>query len=109
MIGEDDLQAFIDDRLDASRRAAVEAHLDAHPEIRERVTAERRQRAMLRSQLAAKFAEPIPARLRIANIRAARRGIWGSGNWTGQVRLAAAALVIFVVGAAGGWFANGLA
>ncbi len=109
MIGEDDLQAFIDDRLDASRRAAVEAHLALHPEIAERVASERRQRAMLRGQLAAKFAEPIPARLRIANIRAARRGIWGSGNRTGQVRLAAAALAIFVVGAAGGWFANGLA
>ena len=104
MIGEDDLQAFIDDRLDATRRAAVEAHLDAHPDIRERVAAERRQRAMLRGQLAAKFAEPVPARLRIANLRAARRR-----TWVGQMRLAAAAVAIFVVGAAGGWFANRLA
>lgn len=103
MIGEDDLQAFIDDRLDDSRRAEVEAHLAHHPETAERVAAERRQRAMLRGQLAAKFAEPVPARLRIANIRAARRG-----GWAGKVRLAAAALVIFVVGAAGGWFANSL-
>ena len=104
MIGEDDLQAFIDDRLDATRRAAVEAHLDAHPELRERVAAERRQRAMLRGQLAAKFAEPVPARLRIANLRAARRK-----TWAGKMRLAAAAVAIFVVGAAGGWFANRLA
>ena len=103
MIGEDDLQAFIDDRLDATRRAAVEAHLDAHPELRERVAAERRQRAMLRGQLAAKFAEPVPARLRIANLRAARRK-----TWAGKMRLAAAAVAIFVVGAAGGWFANRL-
>lgn len=103
MIGEDDLQAFTDDRLDASRRAAVEAHLALHPEIRERVAAERRQRAMLRGQLEAKFAEPIPARLRIASIRASQRG-----HWTGRMRSVAAAVVIFVVGAAGGWFANGL-
>jgi anti-sigma factor RsiW len=103
MIGEDDLQAFIDDRLDGDRRAAVENHLAAHPEIRERVATERRQRAMLRGQLEAKFAEPIPARLRIASIRASQRG-----HWTGRMRSTAAALAIFVVGAAGGWFASGL-
>jgi len=104
MIGEDDLQAFIDDRLDGPRRAAVEAHLALHPEIADRVAAERRQRAMLRGQLAAKFAEPIPARLRIASIRAAQRR-----GWPGRIRASAAALAIFVAGAAGGWFANGLA
>jgi anti-sigma factor RsiW len=104
MIGEDELQAFIDDRLDGERRAAVEAHLALHPEIRERVALERRQRAMLRGQLEAKFAEPIPARLRIANIRAAQRG-----QWAGWMRSAAAAVAIFVVGAASGWFANGFA
>ncbi len=104
MIGEDELQAFIDDRLDGERRAAVEAHLALHPEIRERVAIERRQRAMLRGQLEAKFAEPIPARLRIANLRAGQRG-----HWTGRMRSIAAALAIFVVGAASGWFANGFA
>ena len=31
MTGEDDLQAFIDDRLDATGRAAVEAYLAVHP------------------------------------------------------------------------------
>jgi anti-sigma factor RsiW len=104
MIGEDDLQAFIDDRLDGGRRAAVEAHLAAHPEIAERVAVERRQRATLRAQLAAKAAEPIPARLRIAHLRAARRE-----PWTGGARAAVAALAIFVAGAASGWFASSLA
>jgi anti-sigma factor RsiW len=103
MIGEDELQAFIDDRLDGARRAEVEAYLALHPETAERVATERRQRAILRGQLAAKLAEPIPTRLRIANIRAARRG-----GWTSKAGLAAAALVIFCVGAAGGWFASGL-
>ena len=103
-IGEDDLQAFVDERLDGARRAAVEAHLASHPEIRDRIVAERRQRSMLRGQLEAKFAEPIPARLRIANIRAARRR-----SWTSKARAAVAALVIFVAGAAVGWFANSLA
>lgn len=104
MIGEDELQAFIDDRLDGERRAAVEAHLALHPEIRERVALERRQRAMLRGQLEAKFAEPVPARLRIASIRAGQRG-----QWMGRMRPIAAAVAIFVVGAASGWFASGLA
>lgn len=104
MIGEDDLQAFVDDRLDGARRAEVEAYLALHPETAARVAVERRQRAMLRGQLAAKFAEPLPARLRIANIRVAR-----SGSWIGKAQLAAAALVIFCVGATGGWFASGLA
>lgn len=102
-IGEDDLQAFIDDRLDGPRRAAVEAYLAGNQEVRERVAAERRHRASLRGQLDAKFAEPIPARLRIANLEAARRD-----RWLGRSRAAAAALAIFVVGASGGWFANRL-
>jgi anti-sigma factor RsiW len=101
MIGEDELQAFIDDRLDDERRAAVEAHLDAHPELRERIAAERRQRSELRAALQAKFDEPVPARLRIANLaRPSRTRVWTN---------VAAALAIFAVGATAGWFANGIA
>jgi anti-sigma factor RsiW len=103
-IDENELQAFVDERLDGERRAAVEAHVASHPELAERVAQERRQRAMLRGRLDAKFAEPIPARLRIANLQAARRTLWwrsGAG--------AAAAVVLFVAGATAGWFANGIA
>ena len=103
-IGEDELQAFVDDRLGGDRRTAVETHLAAHPELAERIAAERRQRAILRSRLDAKFTEPVPARLRIANLRAARRSFrarsWGS---------AAAAVALFVAGATAGWFANTIA
>ncbi|WP_422010546.1 anti-sigma factor family protein [Reyranella sp.] len=100
-VGDEALQAFVDERLDDERRAAVEAHLALHPELAERVALERRQRAILRSRLEAKFAEPIPARLRIANLRAARRTSWTRG-WTS----AAAAVALFVSGATAGWFAN---
>jgi anti-sigma factor RsiW len=100
-IGEDDLQAFVDDRLDGPRRALVEAYLRDHREIAERIAAERRQRTALREQLQAKFAEPIPARLRISSIQAARRG-----RWRERTRTAAAALVIFVAGAGSGWFSH---
>ncbi|WP_289296642.1 anti-sigma factor [uncultured Reyranella sp.] len=103
-IDENELQAFVDDRLDADRRAAVEAHLAAYPDLAERMGTERRQRAMLRSRLDAKFAEPVPARLRIANLRAARRASWTRG-WTS----AAAAVALFVAGVTAGWFANGIA
>lgn len=103
-VGEDELQAFVDDRLDGDRRAAVEAHLAAHPELAERVASERRQRAILRSRLDAKFAEPVPARLRIANLRAARRN-FRTRSWTS----AAAAVALFVAGATAGWFANSIA
>jgi anti-sigma factor RsiW len=103
-ISEDDLQAFIDGRLDDERRTAVETHLAAHSELTDRIAAERRHRTLLRGRLEAKFAEPIPARLRVANLRAARRG-----RWIGSTRAAAAALVIFGVGAVAGWVANGLA
>jgi len=103
-IGEDDLQGFIDERLAEPRRAMVEAHLARHPEIRERVAAERRQRAMLRGRLQGKFDEPIPARLRIASIQAAQRS-----RRLATARATAAALAIFVVGAAGGWYTGRLA
>ncbi len=100
-IGEDDLQALVDDRLDPARRAAVETYLTRHDELARRIATERSQRAALRAQLQAKFDEPLPARLRIANLQAIRRG-----RWRGRVRTAAAALAIFVTGAAGGWFAG---
>ena len=100
MIGEDDLQAFIDDRLDGERRAAVEAHLAANPALAQRVAAERRQRDELRAALQAKFDEPVPARLRIANLAAAQRAP-RARLWTNI----AAAVAIFAVGAIAGWFA----
>jgi anti-sigma factor RsiW len=100
-VAEDELQAFVDDRLDAPRRAAVEAHLARHPEERERILAERRHRAALRAQLQAKAEEPVPARLRIASIQAARRT-----RLVRRTALAAAAIALFVAGVGTGWLAN---
>jgi anti-sigma factor RsiW len=100
-LGEDDLQAFIDDRLARDRRAMVETYLVEHPDVEARVTAERVQRDLLRRALSAKLAEPVPARLRVAHIRAARRAAW-----RGRLSRAAAALLLLAAGAAGGWFAH---
>jgi len=96
-VGEDDLQAAIDDRLPPERRAAVEAFLGAHPELRDRIATDARLREALRARLADTLAEPIPARLRIASLRAARRQrLWG------RLRVAAAALVVFLAGGGSG-------
>lgn len=100
-IVEDELQAYVDGRLSAERLAAVEAHLARHPEVRERVAHEQRQRTSLRGQLDGKFNEPIPARLWVANIQAARRR-----QWTHRLRLAAAGLLLLAIGGGGGWFAG---
>ena len=103
-IGDDELQAFIDGRLtDAGRRALVEAYLAEHSDIADRVAVDREHRDGLRAQLAAKFAEPIPARLRIANLQSARRDVLRR-----RLRTSAAAAAIFVVGAVTGWVADSI-
>ena len=72
-IGEDDLQAFIDGNLSGPRYEAVEAYLAGNPAVQDRVQRDREHRDRLRLALAVKFAEPIPTRLRIATLQAARR------------------------------------
>lgn len=100
-VGEDDVQAYVDERLDGAGLAAVEAYLRDDPDAAARVAADRQHRAGLRAQLDRKFAEPIPARLRVAAIRDAHRAVWSV-----RARNAAAASIIFVAGAGGGWFAG---
>jgi anti-sigma factor RsiW len=100
-LGDDDLQALIDDRLAGDRRTMVEAYVSAHPDIEARIAVERGQRDLLRVALSAKFAEPVPAHLRVAHIRAARRAAW-----RGRLGRAAAAVLLLAAGAAGGWLAH---
>lgn len=95
-IGEDDLQALVDDRLAPERRRMVEAWLVDHPDVAARVQAQRADRDALRDRLAAKVNEPIPARLRVATLKAGRRA-----RLSRTVLSAAAALAIFVAGAVG--------
>lgn len=99
-IVEDELQAYVDGRLPNARRAAVEAYLAQNPEARERIALEMRHRASLRGQLEHKFAEPVPPRLWIASIRAARRA-----TMMGRLKTVAASVLIFAIGAGAGWFA----
>lgn len=94
---EDDLHAYVDGRLEASRRAEVEAWLARHPERAAELHAWRQDAQQLRAALAGERFAPEPAldpsRLRVGLARArARRyalaamlvlglGIGGMGGW----------------------------
>jgi anti-sigma factor RsiW len=98
-ITEDDLNAFIDARLDASRQAEVEAYLALHSEVNARVRAAISHREGLRALLVPIADEPIPARLNIHHLveaRAHRR----RAQWPQAL---AASLALVVLGGAGGW------
>lgn len=92
---ENDLHAYVDDRLDPERRRAVEAELAQAPEAASRVAAYREQNATLRALHDPVLDEPVPDRLRHLDTtrRAARFAI--AAGW-------------FVAGAALGWLAHEL-
>lgn len=100
-ITEDDIQAFVDDRLEAARRAEVEAYLARHPDLSQRVERMRGLGDALRDAFAPVAAEPVPARLTLAHLVEARR----------RPRLpawqAAAAAVLLALGGIGGWGLRG--
>ena len=100
-IGEDDLNAFVDGRLAPERHALVGRFLADNSSLGERVAADIAARNGLRESLQFKAAEPIPARLRIANLAVERRR--APRRWL-QV---AAAIVLVALGGIGGWFAHG--
>ena len=100
-IGDDDLQAYVDGRLEASRTAFVAAWLDEQPETGQRVAADVAMRDELRARLDGKVKEPIPARLRMSNVLAARR----RRLRTSALRIAAS-LLLFAAGGAAGWLGH---
>ena len=94
---EDDLQALVDGRLDASRRDEVEAWLAEHPEQAERVRDLRDQGDAIREAYGPLLDRPVPEHLRtVAGGQADAAPVWRM----------AAMIALLVVGAAGGWFAN---
>ena len=80
-VTEADLQAYVDGRLDAARRALVDGWLAARPEEAERVATYRRLSGEVRAAYQAMLSEPVPAGL-------ARFG--ARGRFLRQVALAAA-------------------
>jgi anti-sigma factor RsiW len=102
-VEEDDLHAHIDGQLPHDRAEDVDAYLAAHPEERERFSQYAAQRQALRAALAARTDEPIPARLRVANLLAQRRR--RRRRWFVEI---AAAVCLIVLGGISGWVARDL-
>ena len=102
-VGEDDLQSWIDGRLGQERYARVEAWLAENPDAATRLRAMAAQRQALRDALGERHAEPVPARLRVAHVLAARRQ-----SRLHDLRRIAAVAAWLVIGGVAGWAGHGL-
>jgi anti-sigma factor RsiW len=99
--GEDDLMAYVDERLPEGRRAAVERFVDENPTVRAQVSADRAARESLRQRLNPIADLPIPARLRIDAILRLRGDTL---RW--RLQAAAAGVMLLLGGGAAGWKAH---
>jgi len=102
-IGEDHLQAWVDGRLAPEDIEAVEIYFAAHPELRERWSQYAEQKEELRAAFARPAEQPIPARLRVAQLMAVQRR-----RRYRQFARIAAAVALLIVGGIGGWGAHDL-
>jgi anti-sigma factor RsiW len=102
-ISEDDLQGYVDQVLEAARRAEVEDYLSNNPDEARRVERYRTQRAALRAALAPIAAEPLPPELNLARMIESHRR--PRREW---MRWAAAAAVFLCIGGAAGWSMRGV-
>ena len=108
----DELHAYADGRLDAARRAAVEAYLAAHPGAAAEVAAWRRVDAQLHRALDPLLNEVVPQRRIPAAIQAANRaaghpparGGFGAMRGWSMLALGVACLAI---GTGAGWLGRG--
>ncbi|HEY1944723.1 MAG TPA: anti-sigma factor [Roseiarcus sp.] len=103
-ITEDDLNAFVDRRLDPGRQAEVAAYLDAHPEVAKRIEGYARQRDQLRTLLRPIADEPIPPELNVRRLVELQERPSRSNWWAA----AAAAIVLTVFSGASGWMLRGM-
>jgi anti-sigma factor RsiW len=97
-ISEDELHAYADGFLPADRIAAIESYLATNPAQAAYVAEWRAQASAIRERFGRAAEEPIPERLQIENIALRASGL--------RRKIAAAAAVALIVGAAAGWFAN---
>jgi len=100
-VTEAELHAFIDGQLPLGRQAEVAAYLAQRPDEAERLESYRAQKLALRDLFDPVLDEALPARVRQAAQGAQPRTAW-------YLQRLAAAVLIAVVGAAGGWGLRGL-
>jgi anti-sigma factor RsiW len=98
-ISEDDLNGFVDKRLEAGRRAEVTAYLQAHPEVAGRVASMCAQRDMLQRAFAPVAQDPLPPELTLASTGRPQRFKWPLP----PLALAAVAVQLLCLGGIGGW------
>jgi anti-sigma factor RsiW len=108
ILADHKIQDYIDGRLDERNQAVVAAYLLAHPDAASKVEMLRRQNEALRGIGQEILDEPVPARLRdvlhrqtLQPANPGRRG-WRSSGFLEAV----AAILLFCVGGALGWFAH---
>lgn len=117
---DEQIQDYIDGRLNERDRAAVAAYLLAHPRVAAEVEAIRRQSEALRALGQEILDQPVPERLRevLRERPAASRAGCGPGAPRATQHKfrraigfleAAAAILLFCAGGASGWFAHGVA
>jgi len=98
-ITENDLHAYADGRLDATRRAEVESYLESSPETAERVAEYARQIVALRELVSPALAEPVPQRMVSAATRLQRtRVAVVAAGW-----MALGGMVGLLAGGIAGW------
>ncbi|PRD42519.1 anti-sigma factor [Phyllobacterium phragmitis] len=102
-VTDDALHAYVDGVLEARDRAVVENHLASNPADAETVESWSRQNEALRALYGHVGEEPVPEHLGAYRIADDRKT--ASRNWQ---RMAAAGIVLFAMGAAGGWFGHNL-
>jgi anti-sigma factor RsiW len=107
VLTEDQIQGYIDDRLNERDRAAIAAYLLAHPEVAAEIETLRRQNEALRAVGHEVLDEPVPERLRsilreqkVVGLDDVRR------RRASPFLEAAAAILLFCAGGAVGWFVN---
>lgn len=99
-IDENDLHAYVDERLDAARRAEVEDFLKTRPETARRIAIYRAQSEDLRAALGPIADEQLPPELQLEWVARPRP----APSW----RRLAAAVALLALGAGAGWLARGL-
>ena len=99
IVGEDELNAYVDGELPPERVHAVEAWLTSHPDDATKVAVWRQQAELIRARYGATINEKPPRRLDVA--RLTRRSYRG---WAAAI---AATLAALLVGGAVGWTARG--
>ena len=101
-ISEAQLHALADGVLPEDQRAAVDAHLRAHPDDAARVEAWRAQNRQLRALFDPVLDDAVPPALLQAAAPPA-----ANGAWRRHAMQAAAAVVLVLAGGAGGWLLRG--